>query len=458
MWLIVGSIIGYFGLLNFGLSSAAQRYITKYKAQNDLVGINTVISNATLIFSIAGFLAMILAITIWVLSPRFFSDPEDIRLFQAVILLMGVKVAFTFPSYGFVGLITANLRHDVKSLITISTLILRTAGILYWVKSGEDIVWLAAITCIADLLCAGVTILYAITLQPGLQVKRRYFSKKQGKELFNYSAYSFVIWLSNQMRYSIDNFVIAAHLSLAAIAIYAIPVRLVMMANQLLMSLLAVLTPLLTLRHSSGDIQLLQRDMTRALQVSTCIGFTIAGGILILGSAFVELWVQQSYEEIDNLLWVFAFITILGTAQNPLISYLFAVNKHKFYAFQNTLDGILNVVLSLILVRHFGLLGVALGTVIPMILTKLIMQPLLVCRLSGLQKRVFYGLYVKGLIWLFGCTTLSRWVLSYFSIDLTQLHIFLMACGVVGLALITGFYWLLVPRAAKVEFKALIRR
>lgn len=457
MWLIIGTIVGYFALLNFGLSSAAQRYITKYKAQNDVHGINTVLSNATFIFSIAGGIAMLVSIGIWALGPRFFSVPDDLRLFQAIILLMGVKIALTFPSYGFAGLITANLRHDIKSLISISTLVLRTLAILYWVQTDEDIFWLAVITCITDVVCAAVTVIYAVSLQPGLKISRRFLDKKQGKELFNYSAFSFVIWLSDQMRHSIDNFVIAAHLSLAALAVYAVPLRLVVMANQLLMSLLAVLTPLLTLNHSSGNHELVRRDMQRALEISCCIGFTIAGGILTLGNVFVELWVRQTYPEVPGLLWIFAFITILGTAQSPLISYLYAVNKHKHYALQNTVDGVLNVTLSLILVHDYGLYGVALGTVIPMVLTKLVMQPLLVCRLSGLKKRFFYGLYVKGLIWLLFATALARWVLDYIDFPLNSWLKFAIGAMLTGTLLLVGFYLLLISKDSKLQLKKLFQ-
>ena len=41
--------------------------------------------------------------------------------------------------------------------------------------------------------------------------------------------------------------------------------------------------------------------------------------------------------------------------------------KHKFYAITSVIEGICNVVLSIILLKKYGIVGVALGTAIPML-------------------------------------------------------------------------------------------
>ena len=54
--------------------------------------------------------------------------------------------------------------------------------------------------------------------------------------------------------------------------------------------------------------------------------------------------------------------------QNPSINLLFGISKHHYYAIANTLEGVINLLLSLILVKYYGIYGVAFGTAIPMIL------------------------------------------------------------------------------------------
>jgi hypothetical protein len=51
----------------------------------------------------------------------------------------------------------------------------------------------------------------------------------------------------------------------------------------------------------------------------------------------------------------------------------------------NMAEGLLNLVFSLALARPLGILGVALGTLIAAFLTRTVVQPLIVCRVSGLH-------------------------------------------------------------------------
>ena len=44
------------------------------------------------------------------------------------------------------------------------------------------------------------------------------------------------------------------------------------------------------------------------------------------------------------------------------------------------LEGIANIILSIILLRHYGILGVAMGTAIPMLVSSIVFLPLHLCR------------------------------------------------------------------------------
>jgi hypothetical protein len=64
----------------------------------------------------------------------------------------------------------------------------------------------------------------------------------------------------------------------------------------------------------------------------------------------------------------------------------------------NSLEGLANLVLSILLVRHFGLLGVALGTMVPMAFTKLFVQPWYFCRIMHFDLLEYYTLLAKSFL------------------------------------------------------------
>lgn len=69
---------------------------------------------------------------------------------------------------------------------------------------------------------------------------------------------------------------------------------------------------------------------------------------------------------------------------------LFALARHRFLAITVVIEGVLNVVLSVILVPRIGLLGVGLGTLIPLFITKVIVQPIYVCHVFGLPYEDYF--------------------------------------------------------------------
>jgi O-antigen/teichoic acid export membrane protein len=71
--------------------------------------------------------------------------------------------------------------------------------------------------------------------------------------------------------------------------------------------------------------------------------------------------------------------------QGPSVSLLYAISKHKFYAIFNSIEGLANLVLSLVLVHWYGMYGVALGTLIPIVITRIVVQPIYVCRVADID-------------------------------------------------------------------------
>jgi O-antigen/teichoic acid export membrane protein len=76
--------------------------------------------------------------------------------------------------------------------------------------------------------------------------------------------------------------------------------------------------------------------------------------------------------------------------QTPSIDLLFGISKHKYYAIANCCEGILNLILSIILVNIYGIYGVAMATMIEMIIFKLLIQPVYTCRAISLTAYDYY--------------------------------------------------------------------
>jgi O-antigen/teichoic acid export membrane protein len=81
------------------------------------------------------------------------------------------------------------------------------------------------------------------------------------------------------------------------------------------------------------------------------------------------------------------FTCILSQAASSRI--LYGMARHKSLAWVTSMEGIANIVLSIVLIRPFGIIGDALGTAIPLSCTALFFLPRHLCRVLNIRVATF---------------------------------------------------------------------
>jgi O-antigen/teichoic acid export membrane protein len=116
------------------------------------------------------------------------------------------------------------------------------------------------------------------------------------------------------------------------------------------------------------------------------------------GKPFIEVWMGTEYLDAYPVLAILVLGVTFALWQTISINLLFGISKHKIIAVLNTIEGVANLLLSILLARYYGLIGVALGTFIPMALLKLIVQPIYVSRALSVPYFEYLGKTGKTLI------------------------------------------------------------
>jgi hypothetical protein len=81
---------------------------------------------------------------------------------------------------------------------------------------------------------------------------------------------------------------------------------------------------------------------------------------------------------------------LVAMSQWPSIQLILAMGRHRPLGLWMIGEGVANVVLSIFWARKYGLIGVALGTAVPMLVTGLLVQPWYVFRLTGISARDYF--------------------------------------------------------------------
>lgn len=209
------------------------------------------------------------------------------------------------------------------------------------------------------------------------------------KELFQFGAFYLVNGMVVVLVFKTDELVIASALGLAQVALYA-PL------NQAMRSVLSVVTRItaasgarLTILVARGErteaaalfVEMFERTLTAAL--------LLAVPMALVGSALAAEWLDRPVS--PALVWALTGIMVAHIPVAVASRYLGAAGLVRSVTVVSVLEAALNLGLSLLLVRSFGLTGVALGTFVAQLLTTSWFNLRLSCRHLGLEPAAVMG-------------------------------------------------------------------
>ena len=393
-WAFVGVLVGYYGLLDLGLAEAVQRYIPGAVATEDYKGCNRIFNTALPLFLALGFAVFLVTLLAYLLSPflaGMTGNQEDAALFGKIILILGINMAIEFPLRLFLGVLASQLRYDIMSALQLLTLFLRTALVVIVLLSGYQLIALALVTVLASIPQKILTVYFAKKNLPQVQYDRKEWDFATARTLFGYSLYILVAKLADILRFNIDFVVVSTFIGLSAVTHYSIGSILAGHFMFFISSTIVVLLPVFSRLHGREDHENIKRVFFFANKISVYLSSFIGFGLIFWGRPFIERWMGPSYLDAYPVLFLLVLGFIFAFWQNPSFDLLLGTTGYRFVAAINIIEGVSNLVLSLILVRRFGLIGVALGTLIPMAIIKLIVQPIYVSRFLTVRYFEFVG-------------------------------------------------------------------
>ena len=383
LWIVAASLTGYFFLLDFGITAAIGRFIGQGVGQDDTRRVNAIVSNGLLLMSIMG--AIVLALTAVIIGflPHFVA-PDIVGMTGFLILLIGLELAFSFPLRTYDALLSANLEHYIPSAVGVLTTLVRTILIVVVLKAGYGILALGIVNFGAN-LAAHLSLYLIVRIRyPWVRAQRACLSTATIKQLFNFSKYVFAAQAANLLRFRIDAFVIAAFLGLPMVTLYAIAAKLAEQFKTLMIQMTGVLGPLFFQYEGERNYDAIRSRFLSGCRVSLVVSSFIGANLIILGRFFIQNWMGPAYAASYGVLAILAAGLLIALSQSIGIGVLLSLNQHKLFAITNGVEAVANLLLTLLLVKPLGILGVALGTAIPMTIVKLAVQPLVICRQLGL--------------------------------------------------------------------------
>lgn len=426
-WTLIATILGYYGLFDLGIMSAVQYFVAKSIGEKNERLAHQTINTAFFVFISLGVVISLITVIAAFLAREFIHDQSEVLLFRSVLAIMGVGFAITFPWRIFMGVLSAHLRFDLIASASMGTLLLRTALIVIFLSKGYGIVALAAVTVLFDLALNGFYYRMVKRLLVPFNISWGLVDYPLFKNIFSYSFYTLITKVGDRFRFYAPTFIIGGFLGVGAVTHYAIASKLGTYFLDFMVSSLGLLSPLFSILLGRKDQRSLGRALIFGTKISVAIATFTALCLILYGKPFILVWMGEAYLDAYIPLVILVIGIFCDVSQIPSVSYLYGIAKHRFLAYLTVIEGILNLSLSLWLVRYYGLIGVALGMTIPMVIIKLLVQPLYVTRKIGISLRhYFFRVFGGGMLVTGMGVILPRLVLSPVIIEPSRASIILL--------------------------------
>ena len=181
------------------------------------------------------------------------------------------------------------------------------------------------------------------------------------------------------------------------------------------------------------------------------IAFLLTAGFFIgawyFGDIVLQTWVGRSYAESHLILLILLGAQVVATPLHVLRGVLFGMGHVKVPAILYFIEAIANLALTLILLKPFGLVGVALGTAIPIVVVELcVLLPYALSILHFRKAHFFQGVVIPQVLPLASLWGYSFAVGVTFVVSPSWLPVLLVAAG--G-GVVLGASWLVSHIATK---------
>ena len=391
IWILLGTFIGYYGFLDLGIGAAVTRFVSKLIGAGKDDENKYITSTAFYIFLLIGIVICIISFFISFFITDFLKIIRYENVVRTSILIMGIGLGVSFPLRVFDGILNATLRIDIKRIVEITEVLIKCCLIIYVVKSGYGLIGMAIISATVIFLGLFARTIIAFYIYPYLSINPRKFRKSVIRKIMDFGFYNFIQKISMILNTKLDSFVIAYFVNLTAVTYYGVVLRMVNYFISLFYIVLSPFGPLVSQKEGANDYRGIKEIflfITKIMTFAVCFAGSM---VLLYAKNFIVMWLGESF------LISYKYLIILFV---PLILYLsfgatagFFLNysgRHRYVAITNLLEGVLNLIISLVLVHKFGVIGVALGTAISGLLFGCIIRPIKACKYIGVNAVKFY--------------------------------------------------------------------
>lgn len=305
-----------------------------------------------------------------------------------------------------------------------------------------SIVWTGAAVLAACILRFFITARSAKKIFPELLISKKYMKRSVIKELFSAGSWNsvtqLIFILSANISAPLANIIFGPEVQSS----YSLGTQIPGQLNHLFIYMINSFMLFFAVLFQNGEYENLKRDIVSILKVMSVILGTVAALLTGLGDCFLKLWIDTHYSEsIYIIMILYSAAFMVNGSFYVVYSMLVVYNRVKIPAVFMVLTGILNIPLSVLLIRLTGgsIYSIAVSSLITGIIQYVIFIPVYFAKRTKTDIGALYPSFAKG-IYAYGAGVGISFIFKILFYPDSFLKLLAVALSVVLLT--GGFSWL----------------
>ena len=375
LYTLANSLITLF-LVDFGLSSATARYLSKYNAEGDKEGAERFLGAVYKLYLIVDTVILIVLTVIFFLIDKIYVNltPTELEQFKVVYLISALFSVINFPFVTFNGILTAYEKFIPLKLIDIAYRVFNVGFTVLALLLGGGLYMLVTVHAAVGILVLIIKFI-AVKITTTARVNFKTVDKSIYGSIFGFSIWVTVSSLAQRLIFNITPSVLGIVASSAAIAVFGIVTTIEGYTYTFTTAINGMFMPKISRIVAKGESR---KELSGLLLSVGKFQYALNGLIVVgfsaVGLTFINLWVGEDYR---MAFYGILLVIVPGLFSNSLQianTTLVVENKVMLQAIVSVIAGVTNVALSFPLSKKYGVLGACISICIAYMLKAVIIN------------------------------------------------------------------------------------
>lgn len=365
LYQLVGSLIAYFGVMDFGLSSMVVRFYAKYLALDDREGMENILAIATRAYAGIGVLVLLLGLAVFPFLDEVFGTHislAELSEGKHIYLLLLVNFVVTMLGAVYSAVITARQEFLFLKGLQCVQIAVQPVVVLAVLMQYPSALSVALANTVLNVLLILTRIYYSYA-RLHIRIAFHHWDRQLFREVGHYMLACVVVTVTDIVFFNTNQVILGIVQGTAAVAVYSLSnlIRTSYMSMSVAISgvFLPHVTEMVARRSPVAEIS---RLFIKVGRLQFLVLAAVTAGFIVFGREFIHIWAGDGFEDayLITLLIILPFSTDL--IQNLGFTVLQAMNRYEIRSYVQAVVGIVNIILAIPLGIHYSGIGCAFAT------------------------------------------------------------------------------------------------